>query len=82
MRLLLLLSAILAALTGVGGTRAPTQAVQASAVTLAASADVAAAAIIDRVATPGRARIVSPLPLPAIAEVARRTPLYADRLLE
>ena len=43
MRLLLLLSAILAALTGVGGTRAPTQAVQASAVTLAASADVAKA---------------------------------------
>lgn len=82
MRLLLLLSAILAALTGVGGTRAPAQPVQASTLSVAPSVQVAAAAIVDRVAMPHRARAVSLLWMPAATQVARRVPLYADRLRE
>ncbi len=84
MRLLLLLSALLAALSGVGGTRATAQPVQASAAAMVATPRSAAASpVAFRFTVPAFAT-VPPLKLglrPALGAVATRI-LYAERRRE
>ena len=84
MRLLLLLSALLSALTGVVGTRATAQPVQASAAAILAPARIAAAApMAARFAAPAYGSI-PPLRLiaPRVFGVVARQPLYAERRRE
>jgi hypothetical protein len=84
MRLLLLLSALLSALSGVVGTRALGQPVQASAaIAAAAPRAVVAASVAARFAAPTY-NLLPPLQLtlPQLSEMGTSYPLYAERRRE
>jgi hypothetical protein len=81
-RLLLLLSAILAALTGAGGTRAPAQPVQASATSAPAPAIAAAAVAAETRSCVRQDRCVARQRPGKALVLASVVPLYANRLRE
>lgn len=84
MRLLLLLSALLGALTGVAGSRAQAQPVQASALATASVAGAAAVTVAARRFTPAPYATTPPLSLgvrPPVAAIVQRV-LYAERRRE